>query len=87
MEDKEIMLVLLTNNSYLVSEVSEVGAAVPGEPDCKFDNPFLVAEDGTLSRWMEGYSDETTFMISSDKILTLTEPTSGLLEKYKSALQ
>lgn len=87
MEEQAVMLVLLTNNSFLVSGVEEVGAAVPGEPDCRFVNPCLVGEDGTLSRWMEGYSDETTFMISSDKILTLTEPTAGLLEKYQSIVK
>ena len=40
--DKTIKAILLTNNQILVSQIDEVPAAVPGEPDCKLTNPFVL---------------------------------------------
>jgi hypothetical protein len=36
-----------------------------------------------LEPWLLKVTREDTFMISSDKIITLTDPTPTLLEKYK----
>jgi len=36
---------------------------------------------------LSGYTRQKTFMISSDKILTLTEPTPTLLEKYEDLIK
>ena len=38
--DKTIKLILLVNNERLISEIEEVAATVPGEPDCKLINPY-----------------------------------------------
>ncbi len=57
-----------------------------GEPDCKFVEPFIVNEDGTLSPWLLDVTTQNTFMISSDKILTLVEPNSKLIQKYEDVL-
>ena len=80
--EKTIKVILLTNNKILVSQIDEVGADV-GEPDCKLTNPFLLKDDGTLEPWLLSVSREDIFMISSDKILTLTEPMPTLVEKYE----
>ena len=80
--DKKIQLIVLTNNLKLVSQIEEVGAAVPGEPDCKLISPFVVTEGKTLTPFLTSVTRETTFMMGSDKILTLAEPTPTLLEKY-----
>ncbi len=43
MADKTIKVVALTTTQQLlISEVDEVPAAVPGEPDCKLVNPFVI---------------------------------------------
>ena len=77
-----IRVLLLVTNQVLVSQIEEVGADV-GEPDCKLTNPFVLNSDGTLESWLIKATRQDVFMISSDKILTLTEPTPTLLEKYE----
>jgi|TARA_A100001011_G_C14257037_1_gene820528 hypothetical protein len=46
-------------------------------------NPFLLKDDGTLEPWLVSVSRQDEFMISSDKIITLTEPMPTLVEKYE----
>jgi len=81
--DKTIKAILLTNNQTLISQIDEAPATVPGEPDCKLTNPFTLTSDGVLESWMMGATRDDVFMISSDKILTLADPTPTLLEKYE----
>ena len=80
--DQIIKIVHLTTNQILITELAEVAAVVPGEPDCKMINPFTIKEDQTLEPWLLSVTKDDIFMISSDKILTLAEPTPTLLEKY-----
>jgi len=84
--EKIIKLLILTNNKILISQIEEVGADI-GQPDCKLTKPFEVILDKDsklfLSRWLDGFTSEDTFMMSSDKILTLTEPTMQILDSYK----
>lgn len=80
--EKTIKAIVLTNNKILVSQIDEVGADV-GEPDCKLTNPYMLKDDGTMEPWLLSVSREDIFMISSDKILTLTEPMPTLVEKYE----
>ena len=46
--DKTIKAILLTNNQTLISQIDEVAAQVPGEPDCKLTNPFVLTSEGML---------------------------------------
>ena len=80
--DKTVKIVHLTTNQILISAIEESPAAVPGEPDCKMVNAFIIKEDQTLEPWLLNVTKDDIFMISSDKILTLAEPTPTLLEKY-----
>ena len=80
--EKTIKAIVLTNNKVLVSQIDEVGADV-GEPDCKLTNPYMLKDDGTMEPWLLSVSRQDIFMISSDKILTLTEPMPSLVEKYE----
>ena len=80
--EKTIKVLVLTNNQILVSQIEEVGADI-GEPDCKLIEPFTVNKDGTLSPWLIDLTSQNTFMMSSDKILTLADPKPTLLEKYQ----
>ena len=79
------MLALL-NNQILITQIEEVGADI-GEPDCKLVLPFVVKSDQTLEPFLCGYTKEKTFMVSSDKILTLADPTPTLLEKYEDLIK
>ena len=80
--DKTIKVILLTNNQILISQIEEVSTEL-GEPDCRLIEPFLLNQSSlTLSPWLIDYTSDNRYMISSDKILTLADPNSELLEKY-----
>ena len=79
--DKIVKVILLTSNQRLISEIEEVGAEI-GEPDCKLINPMEIWESNNLAPWMMDHTMQDTFMISSDKIITLADPMPTLLEKY-----
>ena len=64
----------------LISEIDEVLADI-GQPDCKLINPCVIV-DGKLSRWLSNLTINKEMFISSDKILTLVDPTSKLLNDY-----
>ena len=77
--NKIVKVILLMNNQKLISEIEEVGADI-GEPDCKLISPMEIWDHSTL--WMMDHTMQDTFMISSDKIITLADPMPTLLEKY-----
>ena len=79
-------ILTLTNNLILISKIEEVGADI-GEPDCKLIKPFVVRSDQTLEPFLYGYTKQNEFMMSSDKILTLADPTPTLLEKYEDLIK
>tara|TARA_B100000530_G_scaffold336500_1_gene291403 strand:+ start:1926 stop:2174 length:249 start_codon:yes stop_codon:yes gene_type:complete len=80
-------VILLTNNVILLAKIEEVGAEI-GEPDCRLINPYrLNISDSTLSPWMVDVSEQSIYMISSDKILTIADPTEELSEKYNSLVK
>ena len=73
----------LMTNQILISQIEEVGAEI-GEPDCKLVEPYVVDTSTLeLEPWLLNITMQNEFMISSDKILTLAEPTSKLLKKYE----
>ena len=78
---KLVKVILLTNSERLISEIEEVGAEI-GDPDCKLINPMEIWEGNNLAPWMMDHTMQDTFMISSDKIITLADPMPTLLEKY-----
>ena len=90
MEDKIIKVLALTNHQYLISEIEEEGSADIGEPDCKLINPFIInttSSKTVLEPFLTSVTRDTTFMMGSDKILTLAEPTPTILEKYLDLLK
>ena len=81
-----IKILVLTDQTLLISQIEEVGADI-GEPDCKLTEPFVVKEDGTLHPWLIEITNDNQFMMSSDKILTLVDPKPTLLEKYQELIK
>ena len=77
-----IKIIVLTNQQLLLSEIEEVPSEL-GEPDCRLVNPFVFKDDKSLEPFLDGYSKEKSFMISSDKILTLAEPSAIILKQYQ----
>ena len=89
MEKTIKVLALTTTQQVLISEIIQVAAIDIGEPDCKLVNPFWVNPlEGniTLEPFLNNVTRENTFMMSSDKILTLADPTPTLLEKYQDII-
>ena len=86
MEKPPIKLIVLVNQQRLVSQIEEIGADI-GQPDCKLTEPFIVGDDNTLSPWLVESTNQSIFMLSSDKILTLVDPKPTLLEKYQNLLK
>ena len=82
--DQIVKCLLLKNDTVLITEIVEVGADI-GEPDCKLINPFRMvkatSDSYVLEPWID-FSPQTEYMISSESILTLADPTPDLLSKY-----
>ena len=84
------VVVLTTTQQVLISQIEETPAAVPGEPDCKLISPLVInTETGQtiLEPFLNGVTKDEYFMMSSDKILTLVDPTPTLLEKYQDLIK
>lgn len=78
-------MIVLTNLVILLAQIEEVGADI-GEPDCKLIEPFVFnQQDGTILPWLSEFTVENTFMISSDKILTIVEPNEKYIKLYEEA--
>ena len=74
----EVRVIALTNNHYIISQIDEVVAEDIGQPDCKLTKPFVInTETGktVLEPFMMDLTRDNTFMMGSDKILTLAIPT------------
>ena len=86
----------MVNGQMILSQIEEVPSDL-GEPDCKLTEPFIVTtseqkitmQEGVmvLSPWLIGMTNQNTFMIHSDKILTIVEPNSKLKKKYEELLE
>ena len=86
MEKPPIKLIVLMNQQRLISQIEEIGADI-GQPDCKLTEPYIVGDNNTLSPWLVESTNQSVFMLSSDKILTLVDPKPTLLEKYQDLLK
>ena len=84
------MVLALTNNRYIISQVDEVATEDIGQPDCKLTKPYVInTESGKtiLEPFMMDLTMESVFMMGSDKILTLAVPTPTLLEQYLNLIK
>ncbi len=80
-----IQVLCLVNQMILIAEIDEVLADI-GQPDCKLINPCVII-DGKLSKWMSDLTPNTEMFMSSDKILTLVDPTKKLLAEYTKIIK
>jgi|TARA_Y100000033_G_scaffold37077_1_gene35981 hypothetical protein len=82
----ENLKVLVLDKIILLTQIEEVSGDL-GTPDCKLTEPMVIGENDTLSPWLVGVTSQNTFMIHSDKILTIAQPNSKLEERYKSLVK
>ena len=80
-----IQVLLLMNQTILISEIDEVLADI-GQPDCKLINPCVII-DGKVSKWISNLTSNTEMFMSSDKILTLVDPSPHILKEYNKITQ
>jgi len=75
-----IKCVLVDVDNVLITEVVEVMAEL-GEPNCKFINPYRFFDIDNMKPWLEA-SNQTEFMLRSEDILTIAEPTQEVIDRY-----
>ena len=80
-----IQVLCLVNQMILIAEIDEVLADI-GQPDCKLINPCVII-DGKLSKWMSDLTPNKEMFMSSDKILTLVDPSQNILAEYKKIIR
>ena len=80
-----IQVLFLVNQMILIAEIDEVLAEI-GQPDCKLINPCVII-NGKVSKWMSDLTPNKEMFMSSDKILTLVDPTKKLLAEYTKIIK
>ena len=83
----QVKVLVLTSKQILISQIEEVAPLDIGDPNCKLIEPFILGENDTLSPWLIDVTNDNTFMMCSDKILTLVEAKPTLLEKYQNLIK
>ena len=76
-----IKCVLLDVDVVLISEVIEMDAEI-GDPNCKLINPYLFNSIDDMKPWKSDITNQTEFMIRSEDILTIADPTGTVMDRY-----
>ena len=72
--------VLLDVDNVIITEIEEV-MPEPGEPDCRLVNPYLFVSEDDMKPWVQA-SNQKEYMVRSDDILTIADPTQEVIDKY-----
>ena len=76
-----IKCVLIDVDNVVVAEVVEMDAEI-GDPNCKLIKPYLFNSIDDMKPWKSEITNQTEFMIRSEDILTIADPTDEVIEKY-----
>ena len=76
-----IKCVLIDVDTVLISEVVELDAEI-GDPNCKLVNPYLFTSIDNMKPWKSDITNQTEFMIRSEDILTIADPSGTIIDKY-----
>ena len=76
-----IKCVLVDVDTVLISEVVEMDAEL-GDPNCKLINPYLFNSIDYMKPWKSEITNQTEFMIRSEDILTIADPTGTVMDRY-----
>ena len=76
-----IKCVLVDVDIVLIAEVVELDAEI-GDPNCKLINPYLFNSIDDMKPWKSEITNQTEFMIRSEDILTIADPSGTIIDKY-----
>lgn len=76
-----IKCVLVDVDTVLIAEVIEMDAEI-GDPNCKLIKPYLFNSIDDMKPWKYEITNQTEFMIRSEDILTIADPSDAVMEKY-----
>ena len=76
-----IKCVLIDVDNVVVAEVVEMDAEI-GDPNCKLIKPYLFNSIDDMKPWKYEITNQTEFMIRSEDILTIADPSDAVMEKY-----
>tara|TARA_B100002019_G_scaffold279877_1_gene282228 strand:- start:421 stop:687 length:267 start_codon:yes stop_codon:yes gene_type:complete len=82
---EEVKLILFKVDTVLITKIVELDAEL-GDPNCKLLNPLEwkkndADDEYSLTTWIEA-SGQEEFMVRSEDILTIADPTPEVIEKY-----
>ena len=77
----DIKCILVDVDHVLISKVEEVDVEI-GQPNCKLTNPVVFESLEKMKPLVEA-SNDVEFMIRSEDILTIADPTPEVIAKYK----
>ena len=76
-----IKCVLIDVVTVIIAEVVELDAEI-GDPNCKLINPYIFNSIDDMKPWKSEITNQTEFMIRSEDILTIADPTGAVTDKY-----
>ena len=76
-----IKCVLVDVDTVLISEVVEMDAEL-GDTNCNLINPYLFNSIDDMKPWKSEITNQTEFMIRSEDILTIADPTGTVMDRY-----
>ena len=72
---------MLNAHCTLIAEIVEVDAQL-GDPNCKLIKPYVYNSIDYMVPWKSDITNQTEFMIRSENILTIADPTGKIIDKY-----
>ena len=76
-----IKCILIDVDNVLISEIVEMDAEI-GDPNCKLIKPYLFNSIDDMQPWKSDITNQTEFMIRSEDILTIADPSGIVIDKY-----
>tara|TARA_B100000378_G_C18010752_1_gene400541 strand:- start:707 stop:955 length:249 start_codon:yes stop_codon:yes gene_type:complete len=76
-----IKCVLIDVDTVIIAEVVELDAEI-GDPNCKLINPYIFNSIDDMKPWKSEITNQREFMIRSEDILTIADPTGAVIDKY-----
>ena len=73
-----IKCVMLNAHCTLIAEIVEIDAQL-GDPNCKLIKPYVYNGIDDMEPWKADITNQTEFMIRSENILTIADPTGTIL--------
>ena len=72
---------MLNAHCTLIAEIEEIDAQL-GDPNCKLIKPYVYNGIDDMEPWKADITNQTEFMIRSENILTIADPTGTIIDKY-----